>query len=94
MAAKIMDITQAEVLAQVAAILSEGKEREPGTFTTAELAEYLDCCIPTALGRIKKLLVAGIIENARIPITDLAGRQTTTFGFRYIGKQGGNPLDG
>lgn len=82
-----MDITQAEVLAQVAAILSQGKEREPGTFTTSELAEYLKCCAPTALVRIKVLLAAGVIEGIRhIPIIDLAGRKTFTSGWRYIGK--------
>lgn len=81
-----MRITEAEVFAEIVALLSAGKEREPGTFTTVELAEYLGCCVPTALGKIKKLLAAGIIENARIPITDLVGRQTTTFGFKYIGK--------
>jgi len=87
MATKMMDITNEQVFAEIAAILSQGKEREPGTFTTAELAEYLGRCIPTALGKIKKLLAANIIEAARIPIIDLAGRETTTFGWRYIGRQ-------
>lgn len=92
MATKIMDVTNEEIFAEIAAILSHGKEREPGTFTTPELAKYLRCCIPAAQKKVRRLLELGIIEKARVRIIDLADRETSTFGFRYIGKRGVDSL--
>lgn len=63
------------------------KSGSQGRLPPPELAEYLGCCVPTAQKKVKRLLELGIIEKARVRITDLADRETSTFGFRYIGEQ-------
>jgi len=83
-ATKTMSVADDVVLNAITEILSQARDREPGTFTMVELAEYLGCCVATAQKKLKPLFANGTIESVRVPITDMAGRRTTTCGYRYV----------
>ncbi|MHC5066465.1 MAG: MarR family transcriptional regulator [Planctomycetota bacterium] len=61
--------------------------REPGMFTTAELREAMNVGTPAGMRMVKGLLKQGLIEPARVPIKDLAMRDTTTCGWKWIGEE-------
>jgi len=80
-----MSVTEQAVLQAIKEILSQARDRDPDTFTTAELAGYLGVCVATTQKKLRQLFDQGLIESIRVPIIDMANRPTTTCGYRYVG---------
>ena len=76
------DITEAEVLDELRKWASKQPEREPGVITGSEIADALGVSNRTYLRMVRAMVKAGKLEPCRVAITDLVGRQTTTFGYR------------
>jgi len=78
------DITEAEVLDELRKWASKQPEREPGVLTGSEIGDALGVSDRTYLRMVRAMVKAGRLETCRVQITDLVGRQTTTFGYRIV----------
>lgn len=75
-------LTEEEALAELKRWVVTGSAREPGTLTTWEIADALGVSTRTALYRIRSWVRAGKLEPVRVRVTDIVGRETTTYGYR------------
>lgn len=71
-----------QMLAELAKLASESRIRPEGFHSTAELAEMYGASPRTIIGLLKDAAKSGRLEQGKVPITDLGGRQTTVVAYR------------
>jgi hypothetical protein len=79
-------VTDSEIFEQIQRIAEENEGRETGVFTTEELGQVTGRGVRATLTLIRDLKERGQVEVCKIPHTDIVGRKTRRYAWRWTGE--------